>query len=394
MSKSHKSNLTDMPVSMNNETTTTMFRNILKHRVEAVKTNPSVAAKLRPLMVWGAPGIGKSSIITSVAKEYDIPVRDIRLSEMEPIDLRGIPVPNHENKNTEWFVTSELPTEKDGEFGILLFDELSAADRSLQTAAYRILLDRNLGNLYSVPKGWIIIGAGNREQDKAIATTMSSALANRMCHIELISSAPEWVEWGSRNNIHPSVIGYINFAPQHLFYTEDQKLSRGYPTPRSWEAVSDLLFMYGHNNIEELRHQVFGNIGTSVGVQFMAFYSLDERFDNVLETMLNPKSEIKIPAEDEPDKSYALCACINYLLWRGVDEKDQQLRIDGMFRYAMAFSPDFSSLLIYYAMHGIDENKAHYYFRMLRQHPRYKEWREKNYDQFKQQYQSRQSYNG
>ena len=131
-----------------------------------------------PVMLWGPPGIGKSDIVKSVAQECGIEQRDIRLAQLDPVDLRG--VPTVENGQTKWAVPSFFPTEPESA-GIIFLDELSAADPSIQVAAYQLLLDRRIGE-YKVPPKWIIVAAGNRAEDNAVSLPISSALANRMMH--------------------------------------------------------------------------------------------------------------------------------------------------------------------------------------------------------------------
>ncbi|MBO4630993.1 MAG: AAA family ATPase, partial [Lentisphaeria bacterium] len=150
----------------------TLFRSIL----DSLWNGKAAPEKLPPLMVWGAPGLGKSTIIRELAKEYGVDFIDVRLAQREPVDIRGLPVPTE--KGVEWRVSAEWPRDPNSK-GIILFDELTAADRSLQVAAYEFILDRRLGDLYKVPDGWYICAAGNRTEDRAVATTMSSALANR-----------------------------------------------------------------------------------------------------------------------------------------------------------------------------------------------------------------------
>ena len=113
---------------------------------------------------------------------------DVRLAQREPVDIRGLPVPREDRSGVDWMVSSEWPSEGDPgfpEWGVILFDELTAADASLQVAAYEFILDRRLGNLYEVPEGWFIVAAGNRTKDSAVARTMSSALANRLSLIHI-----------------------------------------------------------------------------------------------------------------------------------------------------------------------------------------------------------------
>ena len=124
-----------------------------------------------PVMLWGAPGVGKSQMVAQVASNQNTPLIDIRLSQMEPSDLRGIPF--RENDSVEWAVPSMLPNaKKHGEQGILFLDEITSAPPSVSAAAYQLILDRKLGE-YEVPKGWAIIAAGNRQGDRGVISPTS-----------------------------------------------------------------------------------------------------------------------------------------------------------------------------------------------------------------------------
>ena len=113
------------------------------------------------LMIWGAPGIGKSSVVEAVAKKQNIDLIDLRISQLAPTDLRGIPVPA-ENK-ASWYPPDFLPTAGKG---ILFLDEINMAPPAVQGIAQQLILDRKVGS-YQVPDGWFIWSAGNRKEDKA-----------------------------------------------------------------------------------------------------------------------------------------------------------------------------------------------------------------------------------
>ena len=116
-----------------------------------------------PVMLWGPPGVGKSQMVAQVADKNNVEVIDIRLSQMEPSDLRGIPF--RENGSVEWAVPAMLPNEeRHGKSGILFLDEITSAAPSVSAAAYQLILDRRLGQ-YTVPDGWAIFAAGNRQGD-------------------------------------------------------------------------------------------------------------------------------------------------------------------------------------------------------------------------------------
>ena len=128
---------------------------LLGHQLTLMQQDPSLAELLPPVMLWGPPGVGKSSIVRELAAREGIGFIDIRLSQREPVDLRGLPVPDRERGVVDWLLAGEWPRDPDSR-GILLFDELTAADRSLQVAAYELILDRRLGDLYRLPPGWLV----------------------------------------------------------------------------------------------------------------------------------------------------------------------------------------------------------------------------------------------
>ena len=67
---------------------------ILQHHLECLWDDPSNAGEIPPLMLWGPPGIGKSTIIRELTEELDIGFIDVRLAQREPVDIRGLPVPS------------------------------------------------------------------------------------------------------------------------------------------------------------------------------------------------------------------------------------------------------------------------------------------------------------
>jgi hypothetical protein len=349
---------------------------IIKTNVKSLIDNPESSSKIPPMFVWGGAGVGKSTIIRSVADDLGIGFIDFRLAQREPVDMRGLPVPNKETHTVEWYVTSDFPSDPNSK-GIILFDELPAADSSLQIAAFEIILDRRLGKLYSLPNGWYVIAAGNRTTDHAGAKSILSPLANRFLHIELDTNSEDWVLWAQQHDIHPSVIGFINYRNEYLFHMEHENLERGWPSPRSWERVSHILNLYSSLDPDSpvLRKLVYGLVGNRAGVEFIEFFKNNAQFDNVLEYMLNPNLEFEIP--DRADARYAVVSSMNYLLWRGKDDEDQKKRIDGFFRISMRLPADFAALAMLSAMAGNSKKMEAYCADTLFHHPRYKEWAKK-----------------
>ncbi len=360
-------------IDIHNRVTGDELERLLKMQLKALFATPELAKTLPPLMVWGAPGLGKSSILQQVASEMKIGFIDVRLAQREPVDIRGLPVPGPDG--VKWLVASEWPRDPASR-GIILFDEITAADRSLQVAAYEFILDRRLGELYKVPDGWYICAAGNRTEDRAVAATMSSALANRFLHVEMQEDVESWIGWARTHDIHPSVMGFIRYRPGCLFNQDGENLERGWPTPRSWERVSRMLAQFGKHDESLLRKVVYGLVGNRAGVEFMEFHKINTSFENVLELMTHPNKKIVIP--EAADRKYALCAAMTYLLWRGRDEDEERVRIDGFYRICMELSSDFASMAMMDAMAGNKRDNGSYFAEKLFHHERYQEWADKH----------------
>ena len=362
-------------LDMHNRVTGEQLSRILKIQLDTLKEKPELAKVLPPLMVWGAPGLGKSSILRQAADRAGIGFIDVRLAQREPVDIRGLPVPDKDGGSVKWLVSSDWPRDPKSR-GIILFDEITAADRSLQVAAYEFILDRRLGELYQVPDGWYICAAGNRTADRAVAATMSSALANRFLHVELGEDVESWVAWAQRSGILPVVTGFLRFRPESLFRQEGENLERGWPTPRSWERVSRMLEVMKNEHEDLVRHTVYGLVGNRAGVEFMEFKKASDSYADALDMMRDPRREVKIPAR--ADMKYALCSAVAYYVWRGEDAKDAALRLDGFYRICMALSSDFATMLMMDAMTGTGLISNEEACERLLAHKSYKTWSDKH----------------
>ena len=300
-----------------------------------------------PIILHGAPGIGKSTIVKQVADELGIGFVDIRLSMLERVDLCGLP--SVENNTTKWNIPAIWPRDEKSA-GIIFLDEITSCSPDLQCASYSILCERRIPNTdYVVPSKWTIVAAGNRAVDKAIVKTMSSALANRFMHLDLEANFEDWISWAIGHDVCPSVTGYVRYRPINLFKMDGQNLEAGWPSPRAWEKVSNMVALFGSNE-EVLCKCVYGLIGTSVGLEFMQFHKTAKKFDDVLDLLVNPKSKIAIPEKN--DEKYAFISAVNYLLWAGKNAEDDKLRAAGFLRIAENLTPDFCMAMVRGALEG------------------------------------------
>jgi MoxR-like ATPase len=222
-------------------------------------------AVTRPVFIWGAPGIGKSSIVEKFAESLRLECVSLLGSQLAPEDIIGVP----QIVNGKSVFCPPRMIARDEPYCLFL-DELNACSQEVQKAFYSLIHDRRIGEYY-LPEGSIVVGAGNRAQDNAIVKTMSSALVNRMFHVELIASHRDWLEWAGQNGIHPYVLEYIGLRPDHL-WKQPPKTEEPFSTPRSWHMLSDAIYNYGDNITEkQLEILATGCLSPQHAVQFRAF---------------------------------------------------------------------------------------------------------------------------
>lgn len=256
-----------------------------------------------PVMLWGAPGVGKSQMVAQVAGNHDVPLIDIRLSQMEPSDLRGIPF--RDGDEVEWAIPAMLPNAKrHGERGILFIDEITSAPPSVSAAAYQLILDRKLGE-YEIPDGWAIIAAGNRQGDRGVTYSMPAPLANRFSHYEVEINLDDWVAWAYANDIDDRIIGFLRFRQDLLFEFDPSQNPVAFPSPRSWEFAHRALQKFG-DMPDLLLGALQACVGKAAGVELRAFIeSLDQMPD--LDAIV--KGE-EVAAPDEIDLQYAVATAL------------------------------------------------------------------------------------
>jgi MoxR-like ATPase len=159
-------------------------------------------APIRPVFIWGPPGIGKSSLVEAFAHSVGLPCVSLLGSQLAPEDLIGVPqiIDGKSRFCPPTLIARDEPF-------CLFLDELNACSQEVQKAFYSLIHDRRIGEYY-LPEGTVVIGAGNRAEDAAIVKPMSSALINRLVHVQLRANASNWLAWAGNAGIHPLVYDY------------------------------------------------------------------------------------------------------------------------------------------------------------------------------------------
>lgn len=260
------------------------------------------------VMLHGSPAIGKSAIVQQVANEYGLKLIDLRLAQCDPTDLAGFPTITGEKAS--YMPMDTFPIEGDvipkGYNGWLLFlDELNSAAPAIQSAAYKVILDRMVGN-HKLHKNVAIVAAGNLESDNAIVQPMSTALQSRMAHLELVVDAKEWVDWASSNGVDHRITSYINFRPDALYTFSPDHTDKTYASPRTWEFANRVLQVAEAGSSEALP-MLSGTISEGVAREFLGFCKIHMSLPKMAEIIANPTG-ITVP--NEPSILFAMTGAI------------------------------------------------------------------------------------
>lgn len=267
--------------------------------------------KKRPLFIWGPPGIGKSELVASITEELGGYMIDLRLGQMEPTDIRGIPFYNKELGKMDWAAPVDLPDEefaKQYPVVVLFLDEMNSAAPAVQAAGYQLILNRRVGK-YFLPDNVVIVAAGNRESDKGVTFRMPSPLANRFVHLEMRHDHAAWENWATLNNIHQDVVGYIGTHKQDLMDFDPRSSSRAFATPRSWSFVSQLL----DDNMDDatLTDLVAGTVGEGTAIKFMAHRKIAGQMPKAEDVLSGKVKELQTK---EISAQYSLAVSLCYEL--------------------------------------------------------------------------------
>ncbi|MFA7098435.1 MAG: MoxR family ATPase [Gammaproteobacteria bacterium] len=297
-----------------------------------------------PVMLWGPPGVGKSQMVAQVAARYGVMVIDIRLSQMEPSDLRGIPFRSGEL--VEWAVPAMLPDrERHGAAGILFLDEINAAPPSVSAAAYQLILDRRLG-AYQVPEGWAIFAAGNRQGDRGVTYIMPAPLANRFSHYEVEPSLDDWVTWAYGNGIDERLIAFLRFRPELLFDFDPAHNPVAFPSPRSWEFAHRALQKFG-DQPDLLSPALQACVGPAAGIELAAFV---ENLDKLPDLDAIVRGD-PMPVPREIDLQYAVASALVGRALRAKGTPQAQEVYDNILAYAANFPQREMGVMLVSDMH-------------------------------------------
>jgi len=288
-----------------------------------------------PVFIWGAPGIGKSSIVKQIAVEKDLAFLDLRLSLLDPTDLKGIPFFNAETKEGIWAKPSFLPSDPQSK-GILFLDEINTAPPAVQASAYQLILDRQVGE-YLLPEGWSIVAAGNRENDRGVVYKMPPPLANRFVHFEMEVDFDEWKKWAYKKSVAPDIVAFLAYDRAMLFTFDPHSNEKSFATPRSWEYVNTIV----QSGIEGslLLESIAGAVGREAAVGYVSFKKVMKKLPP-----LNTILDGSLPYIEEEDPRVLMALVIG--LVNAVKEEGSETAVDHLLAFSLSLPSEFAIMFI------------------------------------------------
>ena len=283
---------------------------------EAMKVVEFVAIKYkRAVMIWGPPGIGKSEGVASMALTHGAALNndryiDIRLSQYDSVDLRGIPSVN--DGLITWNVPSTLPFKTNPKFNtikeliFLFLDELNSATPSTLAVCYQLINDRRVGE-HELLDNVVIVAAGNRDGDKGVTNRMPLPLANRFTHVEVGLDVDAWTCWAQKKGLPAVGIAYFNWRKDQLMTFDPMSPMKTFCTPRT--AAWALEYMTDTTVPRDVKdHVMAGTIGDAVNTELWAFADMFNKITPIAEILKNP-TKARLP--DEESMMYAMAVSLS-----------------------------------------------------------------------------------
>lgn len=310
--------------------------------VNAIREN--AISKLPSVFLWGPPGVGKSDAVKEIADRIadetgkKVVFTDIRLLLFSPVDLRGIPYADEEHQFTQWLKPKIFDLCDDlSVVNIIDLEELSAAPPAVQAAAYQLTLEKKLGE-FKLPDNTLVIASGNRTTDHSVAYRMPHALANRMLHLDIVSEFESWRMWAVTHGINPLVLGYLSFDNSKLCAEGVDIDEVAFPTPRSWEQVSNILNLSKERSPSELHPLIAGLIGKTTAFEFEIWCRVLRNMPSVDDIFAGRRTEYP----QSYDVLYALISSMTtYIMERR--ESISNRALENGCSYALKFPPDFAN---------------------------------------------------
>jgi len=258
------------------------------------------------LYLEGVPGIAKSSVVYQAVSQLGINIVEFRFAGSDATDLKGIP--DLKSGRTVWATPEELPTDPDWK-GVIFFDEIVQGGPMVMSAVTELVLEGRMGT-YTLPKGAVIVAAGNRRSDRSAVNEMPRHLADRFVLLPVEADVDDFVLWADTSGIRSEITSFIRARPDLLSAFDAQQMKS--PSMRGWAFVSSVLEM---NVPPVVQHTLIsGCVGEGAAIEFLGHLRLYGEIPSVEEILANPTTAKMPKGENAPAMCYAIASNLSRAL--------------------------------------------------------------------------------
>ena len=310
----------------------------------------------KPIFLWGKSGAAKSTSVHNFVERMrrsdypDFGFVDLRASQLDPVDTRGLPSVDKEKHIAEWIPFDVFPIEeRDGKHGIVLLEEFNSAAPTVQTSFYEFLFDRRIGK-YNLPDGWRVWACGNRDEDGGVTFQVPSPNANRFAqHILVEPTIEDYISNAQKTGIRLDVMAFLRWRPELLFTYDPQNPCLTFCTLRTWDYLSHICNAWESDG-RDLKDPLFlicaqNCLGEGAGVEFYGFLDYYRKLPNLDELIRDPENAQVYSSSD---------AHLNWAVVCGLYSKADKKNAGQIIKYAMRMPPEFSVVLVQDCMADVE----------------------------------------
>ena len=281
---------------------------------------PNVIRKMpgTAVLVKGGPGIGKTEVVQDTFHDAKVPYAKFVAAQETPESVTGFLWVDPVKQSCQYFAQRRLrdldaiwDKDPNAVCGVII-DEFKGGDRMTHNSLQQFIREHQVGDWLAKGKMYVV-ALTNREEDRANVVRLTAPMVNRFVQIDVEHDFDYWRTWAStkgmmKNKVHPDIIGWLSaifvggeglktekgkeFAKEKslLFCSPSPKDESPFPTPRSHEMASDVLYKFHNEDDNLVRELVSGCLGFGAAVEFMAWRKVGKEARNIVEEILNGRT--------------------------------------------------------------------------------------------------------
>ncbi len=254
-------------------------------------------SRQRPIFLIGAPGIGKTAIMSQIADELGIGLVSYSMTHHTRQSALGLPfIVHHEYQGHEFDVSEYTMSEIISSVydymettgvskGILFLDEINCVSETLYPSMLQFLQFKTFGR-HRVPDNWIIVCAGNPPEYNRSVHEFDIVTLDRLRKIEVEPDLETWKDYARDTNVHPAILAFLEVRGDCFYSVETTPEGKCFVTARGWSDLSEIMTL-------------FEDMGKPIDLSLISQYLQDpeiaERFSLYYDLFRKYRSDYQIP---------------------------------------------------------------------------------------------------